>query len=175
MNRPAPLARLGLGSLVALAMLAAACVWIAATERWAQSAANGSPKPLLINEARIVNFHPKPLSSYMQILTRPLFRKSRRRWRPTPSARALPAQTPQLSDDQLDVDISLAGIAISGPVKRVFLTTKTQPAGAWLSEGDKTDGWTVTYIHASSVTLKSAAKTVRLTLYPRGLRAASRP
>lgn len=169
MNEPTPLAKIALKVLVALNLTAVACLWAAARVNWTRRAI--SERSLFFPAAKpgLVNLRLNPLANYSQILARPAFLQSRRPWKPPPGKRQGP-QTPSLpSRAELDVDISIGGIAIAGRSKKVLLMTKTKPVGVWLSEGEKMEGWTVRYIGSSAATLKSGDRTVRLALYPKGL------
>jgi hypothetical protein len=65
----------------------------------------------------------------------------------------------------VDPGISVAGIMISGAIRKAYLQRKPEPTGTWVREGDDFMGWRVQSISASLAKLRQNDRTIELRLY----------
>jgi hypothetical protein len=129
-----------------------------------QVLADGANSPIL-SSATILPVAPKPFNSYPETLTHPVFHKTRAPYTPPPPAplpTAMTAATPVI----VDPGLVLGGVTMDGALKKVYLFSKGNPEGAWVSEGEAFLGWTVQCIDSSTAKLKQGGRTLSLDLYP---------
>jgi len=102
---------------------------------------------------------PGIFQAYHDTLGRPVFSKSRRPAvvRLLPAAPA-PAMTPN--------GLRLSALALYAGNRRAFIASPSSPQGQWREIGEQVEGWTITEMLPSSVTLRNADQTVSLSLYP---------
>jgi len=104
-----------------------------------------------------------PIDGYRQILTRPLFFKSREPFVPPPPPPPAPASPPAV----VDPGIILGGIMMKNSIKKVYVFSKSGAGGAWTSEGDEFMGWKVIAIDRTGARLEQKGRFIDLQLYPR--------
>lgn len=96
-----------------------------------------------------------------ETLSRPVFAKSRR---PIPKVAATPAQeTPSAGPPPA---VTVQALVLSNGEWRAYLVSRGDNKGDWYLPGQLVDGWTISEIHASDLTLKSGERTEILSLYP---------
>lgn len=105
----------------------------------------------------------KPADADVQTLTRPIFSKTRKPYlskdkKQASLAAAMPATPP--------ANLKLLGLAKYKDVQSAFIVSGSTPGGKWCAVGNEIDGWKVTQMQNSEVTLQSGDKTVQLSLYP---------
>ncbi|ARN82223.1 hypothetical protein [Methylocystis bryophila] len=96
-----------------------------------------------------------------ETLARPVFAKSRR---PIPKAAATPAQETQSAGPPPAVTVQ--ALVLSSGGWRAYLAGRGDNKGDWYQTGQIVDGWTISEIHATDLTLKSGERTEILSLYP---------
>jgi hypothetical protein len=100
-----------------------------------------------------------------EVLARPLFSSSRRPFLPPPPVVQQNAEASTLPAPA-SPDLVVDGIWLQGNVKRAHLKRSGDDPGEWRLVGDIQDGWRVTAITASNVTLMLDGQSVTLELYP---------
>ncbi len=116
--------------------------------------------------------------NYTETLARPLFRADRKPFVAAPEAPPpvveetveAPPAAPGIEPPQ---GLKLLGVVRDGDGQdRALVKSAVTPAASWLQIGDEIDGWRISAIAASAVTLSAEAASIKLELYPV---AASRP
>jgi hypothetical protein len=166
--RLSPLMTMG---LLALLLLNAALMWmpkksgalqppptVVAGQTWKASTPTGSSV-----------FRLKPIASYSQIASRPIFSKSRRPYvapvpelAPTTAVAAPPLKAPEPLPEP---KILLSGIATDGKSKRALIATAALPNGDWHVTGDTVEGWVLSEINADSIALTNVGQIYRLAIF----------
>ena len=95
-----------------------------------------------------------------QTLTRPIFAKSRR-----PAAKSAETVTPKNSAGS-PPPLTLQAIVLSNGASRAYLAAPGNANGDWYGVGQLVEGWTISEIRASELTVKSDEQTATLSLYP---------
>lgn len=111
----------------------------------------------------------KPIGAYRQMLAQPVFFKSREPYvppRPAPAAPAPVAIVKPSPPPVVDPGLMVAGIIISGGVRKAYVHGKSDPHGNWVAEGETLTGWKVQAIDAGGVKLQQQDHTIELQLYP---------
>ncbi|WFU66683.1 hypothetical protein [Bradyrhizobium brasilense] len=106
-----------------------------------------------------------PASPGGSILSRPVFSQPRRPFQP-PLLQAQPVAAPPQPPAAVAPDIVVDGILLDGSTRKAHLRKRSGPAGEWRLEGETLDGWTITAITASSVTLSLRDRAFTVELYP---------
>ncbi len=101
-----------------------------------------------------------PPSTDVQTVTRPVFAKSRR---PVPKVVAAPAPENRTGPPPA---LTVQAIVLSNGASRAYLVSQGGANGEWYLVGQLIDGWTISEMRASEVTLKSGERTAILSLYP---------
>jgi hypothetical protein len=110
----------------------------------------------------------KPLGTYAEILSHPVFQKSREPFVPPPPAPLppMPVIAPPLV--AVDAGLLVGGVMINGGTSKAYLLSKVGGgAGSWVNENEIFQGWRVTSIDASGVRVEQAGRAIDLQLYPR--------
>ena len=95
-----------------------------------------------------------------QTLTRPIFVKSRR-----PPAKS--AETAMSKDRPGPPPaVTVQAIVLSNGASRAYLAAQGKADGDWYGVGQLVEGWTISEIRASELTVKSSEQTATLSLYP---------
>lgn len=158
-------------SMIGLAVLAAVNVCLAATigihvlasgegaigaTAWTPQLSLATPG---IRETRATAEH-------SEILARPVFFKSRVPYVPPP-----PAPPPSIAVAapivNLDPGLVLAGVMITGRIKKAYFVQKMGAQGTWADEGENLMGWRVESIATEIVTLEQQGRRLELQLYPK--------
>jgi hypothetical protein len=105
----------------------------------------------------------KKLESYQQILAQPIFYKTRKPFVPPPPTPVVNATPPATV---VDPGFIVAGVIITGEIKRAYIYTKTNNSGTWTKEGEDFLGWKVRSVDRDSVRLEQAGRTIEISLYP---------
>jgi hypothetical protein len=107
----------------------------------------------------------KPLTTYQQILTHPLFSKTRKPFVPKPPAP--PHQSKPINElvKFVDPDFVVGGIIIHGKIRQAFLFKKESASGVWLSVGEEFFGWKLESIGTEWVKLQNNDHAIMLELY----------
>jgi hypothetical protein len=106
----------------------------------------------------------KPVDAYTQILTKPVFFKSREPFvaaPPPPLSKVVPA--PSL----VDLNLILGGVMIEKETRKAYLFSRANSGGAWINEGDEFLGWQVRSIDGTSAKLEQKGRYIDLQLYPK--------
>lgn len=101
-------------------------------------------------------------------LDRPLFLRSRRPFmapveQSVPENKDVPAVPPALPP--VTNELSLKGIAIYSDQRSALIASPQAPGGVWVQLGGTIDGWTMTNMQDSTVTLKFGSESTLLKLY----------
>jgi hypothetical protein len=105
------------------------------------------------------------IRAYDQILSRPIFFKSREPFVPKPpetpsQAKATPVPV------FVDPGFTLGGIMISSTIRQAYLFQKSKPDGSWVHEGENFSGWKVEFLDQENARLQKDGHTINLHLYP---------
>jgi hypothetical protein len=119
-----------------------------------------------LSSATILSVTPKPFHSYPETLARPVFHKTRAPYTPPPPAPLPTAPKPAAAPVIVDPGLVLGGVTMDGILKKAYLFSKGNPEGAWVSEGEAFQGWTVQSIDSGAAKLKQGGRTLNLDLYP---------
>lgn len=103
-----------------------------------------------------------PIEGYSQILTRPVFFRSREPFVPAPR----PAQTPLVAPTVINPGLTVGGIMIKNDLSKAYLLGSAGSGGAWTAEGETFQGWKVRSIDKTGVKLEQAGRSIDLQLYP---------
>jgi hypothetical protein len=108
---------------------------------------------------------PMKPAAYPETLAHPVFFKTRAPYVPPPPAPppVAKAAAPVVAADP---GLALGGVALDGALRKAYLFTKANSQGAWVSEGETFNGWTVQSIDAGAAKLRQADRTLELLLYP---------
>jgi hypothetical protein len=114
--------------------------------------------------------HQKPIEDYPLISAHPVFYKSREPFVPPPPAPLPPpAKVVQPAPPApVHPGLILAGVMTAGHLRKVYLLTKSNPAGSWVAEGDNFMGWIIKSVDGSSAKVQQQDRTIELQLYPQG-------
>jgi hypothetical protein len=111
----------------------------------------------------------RPIGAYRETLAHPVFFKSRVPYLPprpaAPPASPVVAKPPPVPVI-VDPGLAVAGIVISGGVRKAYIHGKADPHGSWVAEGESLTGWKVQAIDADGVKLQQQDHTIELQLYP---------
>ena len=110
---------------------------------------------------------------YTETLTRPIFRADRKPFvaevapPPPPPAEEAAEAPPAAPPVEPPQGLKLVGIMRDGDGQdRALLKSAQSPAASWLQTGDEIDGWRISGISGSAVTLSADTASVTLDLYP---------
>lgn len=107
--------------------------------------------------------NPKPINAYGQTLAHPIFFKTREPFVPAPRPAAVaPNAAPA---PVVDPGLILGGVLITPDLKKAYLSSRADPRGTWVSEGESFMGWTVASIDEAGVKLQQQGRTIALQLY----------
>jgi hypothetical protein len=110
----------------------------------------------------------KPIGSYPLTLAHPVFYRTREPFVPPP---APPPPPPPKAVNPApvftDPGLILGGVLTNHDSRKVFLFSKADPRGSWLSEGESFMGWRIQSVDVSSARLQKQDRTIELQLYPR--------
>jgi hypothetical protein len=137
--------------------------------QWAPSETSGSGKAAPMQQRAV---------AYAETLRRPIFFKDRRPYVPPPPPPP-PAPPPQVAvvlpppppspppspPPPPDPEFVLAGVTITGNIKRAYLASNSGAEGVWVSEGEEIKGWRVGVVTEASVDLHNADRTKQLLLF----------
>jgi hypothetical protein len=111
----------------------------------------------------------RAIGSYEQVLAHPLFFKTREPFVPAPPP--LPPPPPPRPAAPVapvvDPGISVAGVLISGPIRKAYLVSNSNQDGTWVREGDEYNGWKVQSVTAGTAKLLRDDRLIELPLYPK--------
>ncbi|WP_316228466.1 hypothetical protein [Bradyrhizobium sp. SZCCHNR1039] len=110
----------------------------------------------------------KPLEAYAEILTHPVFFKSREPFvaPPPPPPTPPPQPPPQAPVAVVDPGLIVEGVMIKADLSRAFLLSRGGLNGSWVSEGQAFQGWQVKSIDRTGVKLEQSGRIIELQLYP---------
>ncbi|MCI5075343.1 hypothetical protein [Oricola sp.] len=113
----------------------------------------------------------RPATAFSQIVTRPLFSRTRRKFTPPPvsaqppqSAVAKRASPTPRKAEMRPPELKLLGVSMGAQQARVLLSSKDAPP-AWIASGMKIDDWTVETIDADGAVMTNDGRRFRLDLY----------
>ena len=108
----------------------------------------------------------KPIEGYGQILSRPVFFKSREPFVPAPPAPppVVAAVPPPVV---VDPGLAVGGVMIKNGLSKAYLFSKAGAGGGWAGEGETFQGWKVTSVDRGGVKLEQGGRSIALLLYPR--------
>jgi hypothetical protein len=135
-------------------------------ESQAQQILADSESSPILSSAAILPVTPKRFNSYPETLAHPVFHKTRLPYTPPPPAPAPAAAKPAAAPVIIDPGLVLGGVTMDGSLKKVYVFSKGNPEGAWISEGEAFLGWTVQSIDSDTAKLKQGTRTLSLDLYP---------
>lgn len=162
--RLTPLAAAGLLSLGVIdALLLTGLVWSLTDEpvtvAWTQWKPNLSSSDNVPPATR-------PINSYQLVLAHPLFFKTREPFVPPPSPPP-PSRPAAPPPPVVDPGLSVAGVLISGPIRKAYLMSKSDREGTWVREGEQYGGWQVQSVTAGVAKLRRDGRSIELSLYPK--------
>lgn len=105
------------------------------------------------------------IKSYDQILSRPIFFKSREPFVPRPpdtTSQAKATSAPVF----VDPGLVLGGIMISRTNRQAYLFQKSKPDGNWIREGEDFLGWKLEFLDEGNARLQKDGHAIDLHLYP---------
>lgn len=114
----------------------------------------------------------KPIEAYVQILSRPVFWRSRLPidQTPLPPQEAVgPANSVPGKERPTPPKFSLTAIALGQGKQRALLIGPSRPAAEWSKLGDVIEGWTIVAVEAESVMLEADGEKFRLALFPENI------
>ncbi|HLH91737.1 MAG TPA: hypothetical protein VKX28_25075 [Xanthobacteraceae bacterium] len=162
-SRFTPLAAVGLVTLgVVNAFMLAGFIWSLTGEPSAVAPTEWKPDLSASDDAPEAS---KPIAAYTLVLAHPIFFKTREPFVPPPPPPPPPrpaAPPPPV----IDPGISVAGVLISGPIRKAYLMSRSDTLGTWVREGEKYDGWTVQSVTAGNAKLQRDERSLELSLYP---------
>ena len=65
-----------------------------------------------------------------------------------------------------DPGLVLGGIIANGDMRKIYLSSRDDPQGAWVGEGETFRGWKVQSVGSTSTKLEQQNRTIELHLYP---------
>jgi hypothetical protein len=104
----------------------------------------------------------KTIGAYSQILTRPIFFKSREPYKAPPP---LPPAPLMASPPAIDPGFVLAGVMIKSDIKKAYMFSRGNADGTWASEGDNLIGWKVRSVSGTAVKLEQNGRVIEVLLY----------
>lgn len=107
-----------------------------------------------------------PIDAYRQILTHPVFFKSREPYVPPPPAPP-PALIAAPRPVVIDPGLVLGGIMIKNNVRKAYVFTRAGTGGTWTAEGEEFMGWKVRSINGTGAKLEQQGRSIELQLYPK--------
>jgi hypothetical protein len=120
--------------------------------------------------------------NYTDTLARPMFRADRKPFvaevtpPPSPSVEETVQQQPAAPQTQPPEGLKLVGIMRDGEGRdRALVKSAQSPTASWLEIGDEIDGWRISEIAPSAVTLSADASSIKLDLYPIAASQAEKP
>ena len=116
--------------------------------------------------------HRSPPPVYRETLARPIFRADRKPFvaavEPPPPVIEEVVEAPQAAPPaQPPEGLKLVGVMRDGEGRdRALVKSAQSPSASWLEVGDEIDGWQISEITQSGMTLSADAASVTLNLYP---------
>ena len=115
--------------------------------------------------------HRSPPPVYRETLARPIFRADRKPFvaavEPPPPPVEVSVQAPDAPPAQPPEGLKLVGVMRDGEGRdRALVKSAQSPSASWLEVGDEIDGWQISEITQSGMTLSADAASVTLNLYP---------
>lgn len=107
-----------------------------------------------------------PIDAYRQILTHPVFFKSREPYVPPPPAPP-PALIAAPRPVAIDPGLVLGGVMIKNNVRKAYVFNRAGAAGTWTAEGEEFMGWKVRSINGTGAKLEQQGRSIDLQLYPK--------
>ena len=110
----------------------------------------------------------RPINAYGRIVAQPIFFKTRLPYvapppPPQPPPPPMPAAPPPVMTDP---GLVLGGIIANGDMRKIYLSNREDPQGAWVGEGETFRGWKVQSVGSTSTKLEQQNRTIELHLYP---------
>jgi len=110
---------------------------------------------------------PKVIDAYREIVTRPVFFKSREPYiAPPPPPPVVASAPPPPPPPVVDPGLALGGIMIKKELKTAYVFSRAGANGAWTKEGEAFMGWKVVSISKGGAKLEQAGRSIDLLLYP---------
>jgi hypothetical protein len=104
--------------------------------------------------------------AYDQILSRPIFVKSREPFVPPPPDATTSQSKANSAPAFADPGLVLGGVMISQTNRQAYLFQKSKPDGNWVREGEDFLGWKLEFVDEGNARLKKDDHAVDLHLYP---------
>jgi len=108
----------------------------------------------------------KPIDAYREILTRPIFFRSREPFVPAPPLPP-PVVAAMPPPAVVDPGLALGGVMIKSGMKKAYVFSRANTSGAWANEGDEFLGWQIRSINGAGAKLEQGGRSIELKLYPR--------
>jgi hypothetical protein len=118
--------------------------------------------------------------NYTDTLARPMFRADRKPFvaevTPPPPVEETVQEQPAAPQTQPPEGLKLVGIMRDGEGRdRALVKSAQSPTASWVGIGDEIDGWSISEIAPSAVTLSADASNIKLELYPIAASQAEKP
>ena len=108
----------------------------------------------------------KPIEAYREILTRPIFFKSREPFVPAPPPPP-PVVVAMPSPVVVDPGLVLGGVLIKKGIRKAYMFSRANAGGgAWINEGQEFMGWSIRSVSATGAKLEQQGRSIDLLLYP---------
>jgi hypothetical protein len=104
--------------------------------------------------------------AYDQILSRPIFFKSREPFIPPPPDATTSQSKANSAPVFADPGLVLGGVMISQTNRQAYLFQKSKPDGSWIREGEDFLGWKLEFLDQGDARLQKDGHTIDLHLYP---------
>ncbi len=147
-------------SLLSVTSTLSALFFLRALIGWGEAAPLTAPEWRPPSASFLTPLASAPAPTDIQTLTRPIFAKSRR-----PAPKAVETASPERAAGPPPA-LTVQAIVLSNGAWRAYLLDHGGANGEWYLVGQLIDGWTISEIRASELTLKSGERTAVLSLYP---------
>jgi type II secretory pathway component PulC len=103
----------------------------------------------------------------VETLSRPVFFKDHKALYAATAARASSPPSVGMAAPPPEPELKLAGVVVTGDLRRAYLVLKSGGDGIWVEEGEEIRGWRINAITRNGLTLQSDSHTKQLMLYER--------
>ena len=125
----------------------------------------------LVPKLEQVDFDRDASSELLAVITdRPLFSRTRRPFKPVPSASPSQIPVPQKSDlpspeASPAQNLVLRGVFLNDKNARALIASEVNPGGAWIRKGERINGWRLNTVEPEAVELEQMGRKAALKLY----------
>jgi hypothetical protein len=107
-----------------------------------------------------------PINQYRETLAHPVFFKTRQPYvPPPPTPPAPPPKQVAVPPPIVDPGFIIGGVVINGDVKKAYLSSKANPRGTWVGQGEEIQGWKLESVEHSGARLQQHNRTIVVLLY----------